>query len=223
MPLRHGYIESAVLIVLSLALAAIIGTLFLLLTAGFLLLTGFAYNYRPFALKSHPLRGLWANATMGWFAFAVGWSAIAPFDESLGLVSLPYYLFNGALCIMTTLPDHRGDATTGKVTVAVRYGFLRMMQVSTLLMLLALASAAVQGDLFLTAVVMVTMPWMVKALYARKLSAVIIALKMGIFFFSLGVCIKFPPYVVLIVVAYFLSRFYYQKRFGFDYPNFRGS
>ena len=80
--ISEGYIskqmaiaETVVLVMLALGLAVLFSRTVIWLTVGFIVLTGYLYNFKPFALKDAPLSSLIANSLMGWFAFALGWAA----------------------------------------------------------------------------------------------------------------------------------------------------
>jgi len=48
------------------------------------------------------------------------------------------------------------------------------------------------------------------------------AIKMAILFFSLIICLKFPIYFIVMVIVFYLTKYYYRVRFQYDYPNFKG-
>lgn len=221
-PLRHGYIESALLLGASLLGAASLGRQYVFFTAVFILVTGYLYNYPPFRFKDYPLRGLIANMLMGWLAFILGGLLLTEFTGALLLQSLPYLAYNTALYFLTTIPDREGDAAAEKVTFPVRYGFSPTLWISSGCYLLAALTGFYLGDQFLLIILAAVAPFWCYALIRHTPAAVIIALKMGIFFFSIGVCIKFPLFGILIIATYFVTRVYYKIRFNFDYPNFKG-
>lgn len=221
-PLRHGYIESALLLGASLLTAIACGLQYAAFTMVFILVTGYLYNYPPFRFKDYPLRGLVANMLMGWLAFMLGGLLLTAFNSTLLLQSLPYLAYNTALYFLTTIPDREGDAAVEKVTFPVRYGFSATLWISSGCYLLAVFLGGCLGDQFLLIILAAVAPFWLYALILHTPAAVIIALKMGIFFFSIGVCIKFPLFGVLIIATYYVTRFYYKRRFNFDYPNFKG-
>lgn len=220
--LREGYIESCFLLAASLLIAATINIPFLITIAIFIVHTGYIYNYPPFELKSFPLRGLIANTVMGWLAFFAGWLLLQPPGAEMFYHSLPYFFYNAALCIYTTVPDIEGDRSTGKITVAVKYGLNASIYSGLLLFFLAIVFAAIYQDAFLLLICLANAPFWIKMFLSKSIASVIVNLKLGIFFLSLGVCVKFPFFLLLICAAYFITRFYYKHRFNVDYPNFKG-
>ena len=45
--------------------------------------------------------------------------------------------------------------------------------------------------------------------------------KVATLFLSLAICLRYPGYLVLILLVYFFSRWYYRIRFDLNYPNLR--
>ncbi|MCK6619753.1 MAG: UbiA family prenyltransferase [Calditrichaceae bacterium] len=221
-PVRRGYILSVFLIGASLLLAIPLGWEIVAVVISGILIAGYVYNFPPFNLKNYPLGGLWANMAMGWLVFVVGWLLVAPFNVRMLASSLPYLLYNTGLYLLTTLPDMAGDAAAKKITLPVRYGFRNTLRLSGVAFILALAVSALQGEGFLFLVILAAAPFFIRALVRETVPAIIIGVKMGIFFFSIGICVKFPPFLGMIALAYFVTRMYYQKRFGIKYPSFKG-
>ncbi|RMH96299.1 MAG: hypothetical protein D6681_12455 [Calditrichaeota bacterium] len=222
-PPSHGYAEAALLILLALAVGAGMGGALLSVLIIFVVVTGYLYNYPPFVWKDYPLRGLLANMAMGWLAFALGWLLVEPAGGALVGASLPYLLYNTALYLLTTVPDMAGDAQAQKVTFPVRYGLRRTLRLSGVGLFLALIVAGVLGDQLLLGAGLLASPFFLRAVLRETVASVVVAVKMGIFFLSLMVCVKFPCFLIMIAAAFIVTRFYYKQRFGIDYPNFKGS
>jgi 4-hydroxybenzoate polyprenyltransferase len=221
-PVFYAYIESVLLILISLLIAAKLGWQVLGVMLTGIAIAGYIYNFPPFKLKNHPIGGLWANMMMGWLVFVFGWLLLQPFGISMLIYSLPYLFYNTSLYLLTTLPDLAGDTATGKITIPVRYGYKNTIWFAFLLYLLAAVTAGWLSDGFLFCVILITFPFIFRAALNRTIPAVIIAVKMGIFFFSLGICFKFPPFLGMIILAFYVTRFYYKRRFGVEYPTFKG-
>ncbi|MGH1366038.1 MAG: UbiA family prenyltransferase [Calditrichia bacterium] len=219
---RHAYIESVLLLALSIVLAWWLNTASGLMLIFSLFWAGYVYNFRPFAFKNYPIRGLIANMGMGWSVFVMGWLAFRPFDLEGLYASLPYLFYNTALYLITTLPDLEGDRETGKQTIAVVYGLKATLWYSLGCLVLAILSAAWLRDALLFLVGVTALPFLIPAVISGKVAPAVRAVKLGIFFFSIGICIKFPGFLVMIVAAYVLTRYYYKRRFDYDYPNFKG-
>ncbi|MDZ7370952.1 MAG: UbiA family prenyltransferase [candidate division KSB1 bacterium] len=220
--LQAAQIEAGLLLLLALLTAARLGKEFLFCTAIFILITGALYNYRPFSLKNRPLGGLTANILMGWLAFALGRLLIMHFDIELFVASLPYVFFNTALYFLTTLPDYDGDLAANKITFPVRYGKSFTILTSPACWAIGLALAVYLQNYTMTTVSAVTGIFMVRLLFKRTVEVAVVTLKAGIAALALTMCFFFPAFLLLLIVLFFSTRFYYRKRFNFDYPNFRG-
>lgn len=188
---------------------------------GWLLIT-VLYNLPPFRLKDRAVTGLLANAGMGVFALAYGWALS---DQSWVLfltTGFPYFVFNGALCVLTMIPDTEGDVATSKQTFTVRYGIAFSMYTAFILFAVSVVTAYVlEQYLLLAASLPVTPLFVVMAVHKTKPSA-IRALKFSIFSFTLLVALYFPFYMILLIFLFVFTRWYYKTRFDFDYPNLQG-
>jgi 4-hydroxybenzoate polyprenyltransferase len=218
---NHGYIESLILIVLSLILSIKIGLSLFLLMSFFMLITGYFYNYPPFNFKDKPISGLVANMIMGWLAFAIGWTLLTPLNVSLVIHSIPYLFFNTSLYFLTTLPDVEGDTSSRKITFPVKYGFRATIRVSILFFLLSFVSSLIIGDQFLLLVLILNTLFVLNLIRKKNVSTALLVIKTGIFFFCIVLSVKFPLFFLAITLLFFFTRFYYKRRFQFDYPSFK--
>lgn len=220
---KSAYIETGILLLLALILGAFLHLRVLAILSLFVLVTGYLYNYPPLQMKNFPVRGLLANMAMGWLAFVAGWAMLDEFSVEMVEISLPFLLYNSGLYLLTTIPDADGDRATGKTTIAVKLGTVATIWLSNALFVGTSLSGFWLGSTFFAAVSLLILPFMVIATVSRKVEHVIVAVKMGIFFFSLAICVKFPPLLAIILGAFFLTRYYYRKRFDLDYPSFKGN
>jgi 4-hydroxybenzoate polyprenyltransferase len=162
------------------------------------------------------------NVIGGMLIFDAGWVAGGG-GRTIPFQVLAYGLGATSVFLNTTLPDMKGDAKTGKITFGVRYG-IRM----TAVWALAFEAATVALSLFLKEWLLFipsvfVLPLFVYATARGRLSDTIRATKFSVLALAASVCILFPFYVLLIFGVFFLSRWYYKKRFRFDYPNFKVS
>ncbi|GAB4335892.1 MAG: hypothetical protein Kow0037_16460 [Calditrichia bacterium] len=214
--------ESALLLAVSVLFAFKFGLVVTALILLFNIITGYMYNYPPFQYKNRAIPGLILNMLMGWIAFALGWGVLKAVNLQFLIVSLPYLLFNTALYFLTTVPDYHGDRESNKITVCVRFGPERTMKYAVYLSALALVAAALNRDQVALFIVLASLPHVI-ALWRKPHTANAIRLvKMGIFYFAVATCFKFPLFFLLMVSIFFLTRYYYKKRFNYDYPNFKG-
>jgi 4-hydroxybenzoate polyprenyltransferase len=217
-----GYVESLLLLFFSLAIAIRLNGRFLIAVIFFLVITGFMYNFKPFVLKDKPVGGLAANMLMGWIAFSLGWLLLLPFSVALVTSSLPYLFFNTALYFLTTLPDFEGDRASGKVSFPVRYGFATTVIFSLVFYLAAATAGLLMKNEFMLLVCLASLPFMARLAVQRTTAAAVVAVKAGIAVFALLICLKFPLFLLLMAILFFMTKFYYKHRFQYDYPNFRG-
>jgi 4-hydroxybenzoate polyprenyltransferase len=221
-PIRNGYIESLLFIVLSLTLSARISLPFFLTTALFLLITGYLYNFAPFVLKDKPISGLIANMLMGWLAFAMGWVLASPPTDAMILGSMPYLFFNTSLYFLTTLPDIEGDAASRKITFPVRYGLTFTILASVFSFTAAVIFSLVLNNQVILITLVSVIPFVIRLIIHRTVSSAIMVVKTGILFFCFVISVKLPFCLIVIMSLLLLTRYYYKRRFQFEYPNLKG-
>ena len=219
---RAGYIESFLLLGAALVGAFFLHMMFLFLICAFIIVTAYLYNFAPFAFKNRPLWGLAATMVMGWLAFALGWVMCQPATPRLLSHSMPYLFFNTALYLLTTMPDMKGDRTSGKLTFPLKYGVKSTALLSLFFFILTPVAGMWHKNEFMLVVCAVTAPFMIRFARKRDTASAIVAIKSGIASFALLICVKFPLFFVLLACLFFFTRFYYKRRFDYDYPNFRG-
>ncbi len=214
--------EIVILVILTLALSVYFSFTILGLTISFIILTGYLYNFKPFALKDTPYGSLFANALMGWLAFVIGWSANRILSWDVILDALPYLFLNTALYLFTTLPDMGGDRAAGKSTLAVRYGKKLVIRWAFVLFSLSMLSTIFNRDWMALSVLIMSTPFFVRTLRNYSIPSTIQATKYTIAFFTLVICFKLPYFFILMLAGFFGTRWYFKQRFNFDYPNFNG-
>ena len=217
-----AWVESIVLLLASLLIGWMVNFRIALILAVFISVTGYFYNFKPFKLKDRPIAGLFANMLMGWFAFAIGWLAVQNFNLNLIIGSLPYFFLNSALYLLTTIPDAAGDRTSKKITFCVRFGERLTIRLSLLFYLISLILAMVLNGQIILIIDLLALTWMIRLALTLSQENSIKAIKMAILFFSLIICLKFPLYFVVMVIVFYLTKYYYRVRFQYDYPNFKG-
>ncbi len=219
---RAAVWEAALLIVFALTLALAIDRILFVAVGAFILITGYAYNYRPFAFKDNPVTSLLANAAMGWLAFAIGWLAQKSWSTELIFDALPYLFFNTALYFFTTLPDVEGDRANNKNTLAVTHGVAFVIYCAGGLFAVALLSAIWLSDVFALTMLVPSLPFFARAVIRRSVEAAVQSTKYGILFFAIAVCLKLPFYLLLMIAIFGFTKWFFRKRFNFNYPNFAG-
>jgi 4-hydroxybenzoate polyprenyltransferase len=224
---RAAWIEAAVLVVVSFAVAlATLPALFTAILAASLVL-GAAYSLEPVRLKRRPVADVLANAAgngvlntlAGWVAAGApvaGWASLIPYPFAVASVHLA-----------TTLADVEADSRMGFKTSGVMLGVSRGLFCSTALMGAAAVASYVTGNnpaliasilslpFFLIPVRSITGP-------ARNADA-LIPVKIATAIFSVAAGFLFPLYIPSLAAVILLTRFYYARRFGIEYPSFRGA
>ncbi len=214
--------EIVLLSLLALGLAWFLSLAHFLLTAGFIALTGYMYNYPPFTLKDKPLGSWAANSLMGWFAFALGWTAVKQPGVALVTDALPYVFLNTALYFFTTLPDMEGDRQSQKRTLAVLLGSDFVIRLAFGMFLLSLVTAWLLQDYTLLLIAALSAPFFIRAVWSCAVSDAVRTTKFTILFFAVVICFKLPFFFILMLTGFYATRWYFKQRFNFDYPNFKG-
>lgn len=215
-------IEVILLFGLAFLIGFMLGNQVVLLMIVFSVLTGYLYNFSPAELKNRPWGSLFANAIMGWLAFALGWSSQQNITWYLIIDSLPYLLFNTALYLFTTLPDVDGDELANKKTLAVRYGIKSVILTAFFLFGLGLLTAIILSDYQALFFYTLSIPFFVQTIISFDTKHTIKTTKFGILFFALSICLKIPFYFIIMIIGFFITKAYFHYRFNINYPNFSG-
>lgn len=215
-------IETIVLILMSLLFTLKFGIWLQAAVILFIIVTGYLYNYKPFVLKDRALGSLIANAAMGWLAFSIGWLAVRNISFQIFFDSLPYLFFNTALYFFTTLPDVPGDRKSNKKTLAVLHGLNAVIVLALISYLSAFASAIILNDYFALIFIICSLPFFIMVAFKKDVNSTIKTTKYAIFFFAIALCVKIPFYFIVLVGIFVFTKWYFLKRFQYNYPNFKG-
>jgi 1,4-dihydroxy-2-naphthoate octaprenyltransferase len=202
--------------------------MFALFAAG--LIVGVLYNLPPASLKDRPVGGVAANALgHGIITFLVGWLSaksgrpMTPELMAAGLLSsLAAGFGNGAVFLMTTIPDAEGDARTGKRTFCVAYGPKAASLAAAAMCALALASSFLMENRawVMAAPAALSMGIFLYAAVKAKTETAFYAFKWPVFLLTIFVTLFVPLYGGVILFTFIVSRIYYKYRFGIVYPTF---
>ncbi len=217
--LRAAYIEAMLLGVAGSILGFVnhrfIGLGFVLL----LLLSGWLYNYPPSVWKNHPVMGMVTNGTGGLIIYCLGWNTGG--GEGIPLRVAAYTLAGASVFLNTTLPDLNGDRETGKITFGVRYGVGPTAVLALVLEFIVVLLSLYLRDWFLFIPAIAVLPLFIYGAWKRTVADVVRATKYSVLALAASVCIVFPLYLIPVFFVFFFSRWYYRKRFNFDYPSFK--
>lgn len=224
---RAAWIEAALLVAASFGVAfALLPPLFTGVLAASLAL-GAAYSLEPLRLKRRPWLDVLANAVgNGALNTLAGWTALgAPLDGWRTL--LPYPFAVASVHLATTLADARADAAMGLRTSGVALGATRGLATATALMGGAAAAAFLARNHAALAASLLSLPFFLipvrAASPADALRGALLPAKASTLVFSAVAGFLFPLYIPALVAVILLTRLYYARRFGIDYPNLRGS
>ena len=192
------------------------GSLFLTL----FLVSGIFYSMKPFAWKDRPIMGLITNACAGFIVFFIGWAVYRPLTLSALYSAIPYVLAISSVYLCTTLPDIKGDKSTGKITFGVKYDFKVTIFLALILEFSTCLIAFWLKDWLIFVPAIISLPFFILATVKRQMRYVFRAIKIPIFLLSMAICWKCPIYFLFILIVFFFSRWYYRSRFNLKYPSF---
>lgn len=221
--IRAAWIEAAILSMCAVVLAFVLSFRLGLLVTAFIVLTGYMYNFAPFRMKDHPWRSLVANSAMGWLAFALGWAFSSPFSWDMLWEALPYVFLNTALYFYTTLPDVAGDQASQKNTLSVKYSLKAILYAAFGLFVLSLATAWYLNDDTALTIALLSAPFFLLTLRNKNTASAVRTTKYTILIFAAVFSLKWPYYFLIMVTGFYFTKWYYKRRFNFDYPNFSGN
>ena len=226
-PVRAAWIAAAALVAVSFCTAVFFLPLIFCGILAASLALGAAYSLEPVRLKKRPVLDVLANAVgngvlntlAGWVAAGApmgGWPSLAPYPFAVASVHL-----------VTTLADIEADSKMGFKTSGVALGISRGLFVSTALMGGAVVAAYLAGNTPALAASLLSLPFFLIPVRsvttpARTADALIPA-KAATLLFSIAAGFLFPLYIPWLAVVIVLTRVYYSRRFGIDYPSFRGA
>lgn len=183
------------------------------------LITGVAYSLPPLLWKDRPHAGLLVNLLGGMLTFLIGWKTVGVLSLAAFLHSLPYVFAIGAVYFLTTIADMHGDEKASKITFAVRYGSHATVRAGIIFEIICIVTAVWQRDWLILAPALLTFFFFIRLLRNDRLTAVIQATHYPILLLSLAVAVYFPFYFLLMTGIFFLSRWYYKRRFQLRYPS----
>lgn len=217
---RSALVQAAVLAVVGMAGGCICGCNAGLLLFILLFLSGWCYNYPPLSWKDHPVMGIVTNAGAGILIYSLGWLAGGS-DTLFPARAAAYGLAGGAVYLNTTLPDRPGDAASGKITFGVKYGSAKTAAWALILELCMLAVAAFTGDRLLLICGGLMLPFFIYSAVTGREKEVVRATKYSVLVLAAAVTILYPLYLIPVISVFFISKWYYKKRFNLCYPSFK--
>jgi len=190
-----------------------------LLAVILLVLLGLAYSVPPVKLKDRPIGGLLTNA--------IGYGLVVPaavpgFFDPIGRPGLPlagyFFLTVAAVYLLTIIPDRRGDAETGKITLAARMNDRQLVFSGLMLLSPALVIVWWLRHDFLIYINLLAMALFVLAWVYPVRRVVHFACKFPILLLTFLAGYYYPVFFLFILVLLLSTRIYYSYRFGNTYP-----
>jgi 4-hydroxybenzoate polyprenyltransferase len=214
------------LVVLAAAIAVIClargGPTALLAALGVVL--GLAYSVPPLRLKATPVADLLANtAGFGWVGFLMGWFVYGDLGREAMARSAPYAIAMGGIFLNTCIPDEAGDRAAGDATTCVAFG-RRVVGIAALLLMGGAFVAGILLDEIICAIAAIAaLPAFAAVAADPTPTSSVVASQLAAWALFVLVAITAPLLAVLGAAAYVISKVYYAKRFGVDYPRLTGA
>ncbi|MBC8257270.1 MAG: UbiA family prenyltransferase [Candidatus Marinimicrobia bacterium] len=193
------------------------------------LIWGIVYNQQPFNWKKKPLLGWFANTIVGVLLFTEGWSLVLqnnpsaptiPLDISMLNLILPYVLCFSSVSLLTTLPDMKGDSTSGDKTFPIVFGKTLTLLISLTFVIIAFTIALENNDPLASTATIVSIPFFIFAFIRRMDKDILRAIRYPIFILNFFVLSVYPLLFIPLAVTYYVSKYYYWHRFNLHYPTF---
>lgn len=223
-PEGHVRVRSAVLqMILLIGLSLILSGFFSRVFIGFIAISvilGILYSTPPFKLKGRPLFDMMANSVgYGLLNFGIGWLATRNFSIRALELSLPYMFAVAAVYVNTTIMDISGDRKTGDITTGVWLGARRAGYLSMALLAIALLISILVKNYVCLLASCITLPLFILAAKRTDLKSTVISLRLGAPVLVVITSCLYPLFAGILIAGFFLTRWYYQDRFGVVYPS----
>lgn len=186
-----------------------------------LFILGYFYSVPPMRLKDRPISGFLANSYG--YGFLVPLTVMPEINISrLGsydwIISFYFFLTIGAIYILTTLPDRRGDEATGKRTLGVVLPRISTLLLAFLLMALSVYVAFYAHFHLLMYLSLLTALLILLSIFINSPSFDLLIIKLPILLLTILAGYFYWGYMVFIIALLIANRIYYRKRLGIVYP-----
>ena len=122
--------------------------------------------------------------------------------------------------LFTTLPDVEGDKAANKQTIGVNLGIAKSVYIAVVVFIIGFLWGIFIQDNLVIAIYVGSVFHFARVLFHPEVKEVLTTTKWTLFLYSIVTALFFPWYVIFIVLAYYVTRWYYKQRFGLDYPSF---
>lgn len=225
--ISEGYIDASIArkIAITSIFLSLIGLLMIdilvFISMGILVLFGgYIYNYKPFEWKNKPFLGIVINFISGLCLFLSGW-ALAGFGLSDSIrYSVPYLFAWTSVVILTTIPDRKGDEESNKVTISVQINNNKTILVAFVCLITSFLLSLYNQDPVMSLPALLSIPLFLGMVLKPNNSWILRSIRFPILFLGLILCCEFPLFFLVILMNYYISKFYYISRFDLVYPTF---
>ncbi len=181
---------------------------------------GLMYSVKPFRFNAKPGLDMAANAFgYGFLNLAAGYLVNSQMSYSLIKISVPIVLIGLAGFGSTTIADIEGDREDGKISIGVFLGEKNTYLVSILLYAAALVISIIMKNIPCIFASAVALPAHIIGMIKRSKKSALVTMRIsnaGLVLFSFVI---FPVLVAAFIVVFLVTKIYYRKRFGIDYPS----
>ena len=190
---------------------------------------GILYSSPPYNWKSRPVLGWFANSIVGILLFIIGWglvfknhqsSPVIPFDISMFFLILPYSLSFSSVALLTTLPDIKGDTSSGDNTFPIVFGKKLTLLISLIFIIIAFFISIKNIDPIASTATIVSLPFFFFAFFRGLEKDILRAIRYPIFILNFFVLSIYPWLFFPIALTFYISKYYYWHRFNLHYPAF---
>jgi len=223
--LSHRFIisEIVILVIFVIAGGVIAGAELSFLLAMFFIVAGFMYNFPPIRLKARPILGIVSCSIGIWIGYLIGARAANVVYSEAVLPGLAYAIAGAAVSLLTHVPDLDGDQQTGVRTFPVVFGKKRTGLWALILVCISAFYAMAVQEYALAVAAIISLPFFITFYVNTKVSAAELAVKVAILSLAILIGFVWPPFLLMIGIYYFFSRWYHRERLGIDYPSFRSA
>jgi chlorophyll synthase len=185
---------------------------------------GFAYSVPPLRLKARPAADMLANGLgFGLVGFALGWLALLPYSADMLVRAAPYALAMCSIFLNTTIPDEPGDRSAGDRTTCVALGPGLVARAALAMLAASAAVAFLAGEAPCAIAAVASLPAFIAVAVEPSARVSVLASQFAARAFFVVLSVRVPQLGLLGALAYGLSKIYYARRLGLDYPRIEGA
>ena len=194
------------------------GWLTLLMGVALYAIWGLLYGGRPAVWKGKPPVEAMIHLLAGAALFYLGLAASgAALTDSLNL-ALPYFFgIASVTALIAITPGSRYPEDKPRPGLAVT---TPTIIVSAILALVATIWGYQNGDPAISTAEVLALPFHAVSLYYRREIDIVRTYRYSILLFVIFVGARYPLLYIPVIIAFYLSRYYYRRRFGYVYPTF---